>query len=493
MILDVATVLRATGATVYRLDAGGYLAPGRLSLADLQYVFSGISIDSRAIDSNALFVALPGERVDGHDFVPGALAAGALGCLIARLPEPDALPAGVNGRPRFLFEVSDPLHALQRLAEYWRLHHSAEVVGVTGSIGKTTTKEIIASVLGSRYAVLRSEANLNTEIGLPLMLLRLGPQHRVTVLEMGMYQPGDVGLLAQMAHPRIGVVTNVAPIHLERVGSIERIARAKSELVAALPSDGLAVLNGDDTWTRAMAVSSGIAPSVLVGTAVDCAYRADDIVARGLAGTSFTLIAEGRRLPVESGIPGVHTIPAILMAAATARFLGMEWDEIVGAIETARLDVRQRIIRGPDGMLIIDDSYNAAPMSVNAALELLRAAPGTKIAVLGDMLELGPGEEGAHREVGRRAAQVVEWLVVRGERSAWIADEARGCGLPSTRVLTARDSSEAVEAVRNIVSKIPAATGVGRRPEVPAAYAVLVKGSRGMRMEEVVDGLRGEA
>lgn len=471
MRFDLAFVLRATGATACRLEAGT-LRQGALSPADLIRPVSEVTIDSRSVAPDSLFVALPGERVDGHDFVPQALTAGALACLVTRLPEAVTLPD-----PRYLLDVPDTLTALQRLASCRRQESDAEVVGITGSIGKTTTKEILSAILATEFPVLKSDANLNTEIGLPLMLLRLRPEHRVAVLEMGMYVPGDIGLLARVARPRIGVVTNVAPIHLERAGSIERIARGKSELVTELPADGLAVLNGDNVWTRAMASTSGLARSVLFGLSDDCEYRALEVRARGLEGVSFTLEAEGRRLLMRTSVPGTHTVSAYLAAIAVARELGMSWGQISDAVEAVRLDTRQRIIK-KDDVVIIDDSYNAAPMSVNAALELLRESPGSKIAVLGDMLELGPEEEAAHRAVGQRAAGIADWLVARGPRSNWIADEAARRGMLPERVRHVPDNASAVAVVGEIVRE-PSAQG----------WAILVKGSRGMRMEEVVSSL----
>jgi UDP-N-acetylmuramoyl-tripeptide--D-alanyl-D-alanine ligase len=475
MRLNLATVVRATEATVHRVQDGA-VRRGELSPGDLQSALTEVTVDSRTVVEDGLFVALPGERVDGHDFVAAALAAGARACLVQHLPE-NAVASAPDDQPRYLLEVPDPLAALQQLAASWRRASDVEMVGVTGSIGKTTTKEILASVLGAMQPVLKSEANLNTEIGLPLMLLRLRPEHRVAVLEMGMYLPGDIRVLARLARPRIGIVTNVAPIHLERAGSIERIARGKSELVAELPAQGLAVLNGDNEWTRAMAVTSGIARAVLVGFASDCDYRAENVKTRGLEGISFTIRAEGKTVPVQTSVPGRHTIHAFLAAAATARELGISWTDITGAIAQARLDVRQRIVQR-DGLLIIDDSYNAAPMSVSAALELLRESPGIKIAVLGDMLELGPGEEAAHRLVGAGAAAAADWLVARGARSAWIAEAARESGMRAERIRCVADNDAAVQATRAIMETTDG-----------AKWSVLVKGSRGMRMEEVVVGL----
>lgn len=480
MTFALATILTSTGATVIRVAPDGTTrSVGResdgLDLADLEARFMGVSIDSRAVKDGDLFVALPGERADGHAYLGQALRRGAFGALVSQVP--DDLPA-VNGARRYLFLVDSPLQALQEMARSYRIRHDAQVVGITGSIGKTTTKEIVAQVLSTRGPVLKSAANLNTEIGLPLMLMELNPEHWAAVLEMGMYAAGDIALLTSIARPDVGIVTNVAPIHLERMGSIERIARAKSELVAGLEANGLAVLNGDDEWTRAMAVSSGIAEVLLVGYARDCDYRVAEVRRSGLEGISFTVEAEGRTTGFHTAIPGAHTVHALLAAIAVGRHFGMAWSHLQEAVAGATLDERQRIIRH-ERALIIDDSYNAAPMSVRAALDLLRDAPGTKIAVLGDMLELGPQEEEAHREVGQCAAHVADWLIARGERSRWIADEARRKGMPADHVRLARGNPEAARIVREIMG---AETADG-------PVAILVKGSRGMRMEEVVTEL----
>lgn len=510
-MMDTATVLAATTARVLRVAGDGQLTPGALSPADLRTAVADVCIDSRAVTPGSLFIALRGEHADGHDYVGDALRAGALGCIVSRVPGGSLAarsdrppPPNVRPQSQFLFVVADPLLALQALARYWRRCHAPEVIGVTGSIGKTTTKEIVAAILRCKWPVLKSEANFNTEIGLPLTLLRLAPEHRAVVLEMGMYAPGDIALLARTAEPRIGVVTNVAPIHLERMQSLERIARAKSELVAALPPTGIAILNGDDPWTRAMAETSGVAPVLLVGTAIDCHYRASEVTVEGLDSLALTIEAEGRRVPLHARVPGTHTVHAFLSAVAIGRAMGMTWHEIQDAIEQVRLDTRQRVLRGPESMLIIDDSYNAAPLSMNAALELLRVAPGTKIAVLGDMLELGEQEEAAHRQVGERAAEVADWLIVRGQRSSWIAEGATRRGFPPNRIVQVRSNADAVESVRSIAcpgadpsestgtrTMTGAKAGLAE-PEPEVAWSVLVKGSRGMRMEEVVQALRGD-
>jgi UDP-N-acetylmuramoyl-tripeptide--D-alanyl-D-alanine ligase len=501
MTLDVAAVVRGTSSRVVHGRPDGSIAENELRLADLQRPVSSVAVDSRLVQPDGLFVALPGERTDGHAFLDAAFDLGARAVLVRESTDRERLQALLRAATgRYAFLVPDPLTALQALARFWRERHSADVIGVTGSIGKTTTKEIVASVLAPRGPVLKSEANLNTEIGLPLMLLRLDARHRTAVLEMGMYAPGDIDLLASIARPRIGIVTNVEPIHLERLGTIERIARAKSELVAALPTGGLAILNGDNPWTRAMGRASGVSRNVLVGVAEDCDYRASDIRSHGLDGISFRLRAPDTVLDIRSRIPGTHTVHALLAAAAAARELGLEWDAIGEALQRAEMSERQRLLRTGEDCVIIDDSYNAAPLSMRAALDLLGAFAGEKIAVLGDMLELGPNEEAAHREVGAWTAATADWLIVRGPRAAWIADAARRHGLPPSRIISAESNAAAAEAARHIVTTSIPAAGASRRPTISAGdrsdeprWAVLVKGSRGMVMEEIVEALRGTA
>jgi UDP-N-acetylmuramoyl-tripeptide--D-alanyl-D-alanine ligase len=510
MTFDLAAIIQGTGCRVLHAAPGGGIIENELRVADLQQLFYSVVIDSRRVQPGSLFVALPGEHTDGHVFLADAYTRGARGAMVKESTRPPELGTFLEqDRNRYAILVPDPLAALQSLARSWRDRQSAEVVAITGSIGKTTTKELVAAVLAARGPVLKSVANLNTEIGLPLTLLALSREHRAAVLEMGMYAKGDIELLASIACPRIGIVTNVEPIHLERLGSIERIAAAKSELVVSLPAEGLAILNGDNPWTRAMARTSGIARSVLVGLSSDCDYRAEDVRSHGLEGISFRLHAPGVDYRIQARIPGAHIVHAFLAASAAARELGMDWDEIVPTLKTVQTLPRQRLVRAPGNLVIIDDSYNAAPLSMRVALDLLGDFGGEKLAVLGDMLELGPGEEEAHRQVGVWVAAAVDWLVVRGPRAAWIAESARDHGLAPNRVISADTNAEAAEAVRTIVSSGVAASTLPMRPTIPPEYsarassesapsvpadprwAVLVKGSRGMRMEEIVEALRG--
>ncbi len=425
--------------------------------------FARAIIDSREAAAGDLFFALRGDRADGHDFAAAAIAAGAAGAVVER---PLAAPPGAA-----VFQVSDTLPALQRLSAYWRRRHDLGVVAVTGSVGKTTAKETIASVLETRYRVLKSEANINTEIGIPLTLLRLTPQHQRAVLELGMYARGDIALLAKIAAPRIGVVTNVGPVHLERLGSMGAIVAAKAELVEALPTNGLAVLNGDDARVAAMAARTP-APAVLYGLSSQCHVRAVGVAGHGLDGFSFRLSSGGASIPVRCPLPGRHHVYPALAAAAVALHEGFTLEEIAAALAGARFDLRLRVLPGPHGCTLIDDTYNASPASMLAALDLLSELPGRRVALLGDMRELGAAEEAGHRRVGERAASACDLLFVIGERARPLAEAAAAAGRRETHFLDSQE--EAIETLRR---------------ETRAGDHLLIKASRALALEDVVDAL----
>jgi len=425
--------------------------------------FARAAIDSREVRKGDLFFALQGERRDGHHFVAQAIEAGALGAVIERPVDAPAAAA--------LFHVSDSLEALQRLAAWWRRRHEVKVIAVTGSVGKTTCKELIASILGHKYAVLKSEANLNTEIGIPLTLLQLANEHERAVLEFGMYARGDIAALAQIARPATGVVTNVGPVHLERLGSMGAITAAKAELVEALPADALAVLNGDDARTVAMARRTP-ARVTYYGYSEQSDVRASGVVSSGLEGTQFRLKYAGDCVDVRLPLPGRHYVYPALAAAAVALEEGLTLNEIAAALAEARLDLRSRIVRGPNGSTVLDDSYNASPASMLAALDLLAELPGRRIALLGDMLELGAAEEEGHRSVGERAATACDLLLTVGVRASSIAEAARRAG--ATDVRQVGTAGQAIEALRK---------------ELREGDHALIKASRAMALEEVVSAL----
>jgi UDP-N-acetylmuramoyl-tripeptide--D-alanyl-D-alanine ligase len=437
--------------------------------------FSGVAIDSRTISPGDLFAAFRGAQQDGHTFVSEAFQRGAAGALVDRLLDhaPWASPSW-DGAPVVL--CGDTGEALQHLAHYWRKQRDPTVIGVTGSVGKTSTKELIADVLAQRFAVLRTPANLNTEIGVPLALTQL-ENESVAVLEMAMTDVGHIRQLARVAEPKIGVITNVQPSHLERLGTIERIAQAKRELVEELPVDGVAILNADDDRVRAMG-EHGVARVVMYGLSSDAHVAGSDIRSHGLAGIDFTVRYAGKSLPARASLPGAHFVHAALATIAVAIQMGFSVDDAVAALGRVERGGRVVVVEGVRGSTILDDCYNAGPASMVAALDLLAEMDGRRVAVLADMLELGSFEEEGHRLVGRRAAHVVDWLLTVGERGRIIADEARKAGL-SAHSVEHLDSNSAA---------------VGRLEQgLQGGDFVLVKGSHGMRLDEVVNAIRTAA
>jgi UDP-N-acetylmuramoyl-tripeptide--D-alanyl-D-alanine ligase len=428
----------------------------------------GAAVDSRAVRAGELFVALRGERTDGHRFLDAAVAAGASALLVTRAPANAGTLPDVS-----IIRVQDGLTALHAIAAAWRTRFDPLVVGVTGSIAKTSTKEAIAAVLEQRFRTLRNEGNQNNEIGLPLTILRMSPEHQAAVLEMGMYIGGEIAELAAIARPRIGVVTAVQPVHLSRIGSIEAIERAKGELVEALPSDGTAVLNADDPRVRRMA-SRTSARSVTYGFAEDGDITAEAVQSAGPDGMRFTLRAGGTRTAVAIPTLGRLAVHNALAAGAVGLAAGMTLDEITAGLARGWAAPHRAELVRAGGVTIVDDSYNASPASVTAALELLGGLPGRRVAVLGEMLELGDGDVRGHRAVGEAAAAVVELLVVVGSGAAPVAEAARDAGLAADRVILVADREAALDALR---------------PRLRSGDVVLVKASRGIELDVLVDEL----
>ncbi len=437
----------------------------------------GAAVDSRLVRPGELFVALAGDRTDGHRFLGAAVAAGAAALLVSRAPSASDLER--LGDVTVLV-VPDVLRALHAVAGDWRARFDPLVVGVTGSIAKTSTKEAVATVLAADRPTLRSEGNQNNEIGLPLTLLRLGPDDEAAVLEMGMYVGGEIRDLARLARPAIGVVTAVLGVHLSRIGTIDAVEDAKAELIEALPTDGVAVLNANDPRVRRMAGRTEAAV-LSYGFGDDADVGAEAVESAGLEGMRFTL-----RLPAEhqDGRPRriAATVPALgrlsvhnaLAGAAVGIAAGMAPEPIVAALAGGwSAPHRGEIVRAGE-VTIIDDAYNASPASMLAALELLSGLPGRRLAVLGEMLELGAAAESGHRDVGRAAAAVCDRLCVVGSGAAGIAAGAADAGLPVDRIIVAADRDEALDRLAAVV-----------RP----GDVVLVKASRGVALEIVVEGL----
>ena len=437
-------------------------------------------VDSRLAEKGSLFIALRGEDGDGHDYVKDAFQRGAKAALVEKEIEGYPVAKDASSLPSspepFCILVEDSLHALQDLAAYWRRRFDLRVIGVTGSTGKTTAKETIWSVLRKAFPTSKSEANYNNEIGLPLTLLNLDQSYQKVVLEMGMYDLGEIALLAEISQPQVGVITNVSRSHLERLKTLARIAQAKAELVEALPSNGVAILNGDDPRVKAMAQKTE-AKVFSYGLSPDCDLWASDIESRGLQGVHFRLHHGEETLHVRIPLLGQHSVHAALAAAAVGLVEGEPWDQIVAGLQDIAAQLRLIAVPGIKGSTIIDDTYNASPASTLAALNLLSDLEGRKIAVLGDMLELGSYEERGHRLVGRRAAETVDKLVTVGPRGRIIAEEAQALGMDGDDLFALESNQEAVKVLRRLIA---------------SGDLILIKGSRGMKMEEIVAKLGGK-
>lgn len=441
------------------------------------FLFRAVAIDSRLVTKGALFFALPGTATDGHVYIGQAAERGAT-CAVVRDDWCAAMAAAGNAPPLPVITVSETLTALQDLAAWWRSLYPAPLVGVTGSVGKTSTKELIATVLGRRFRVLRNPGNLNAITGMPLALLGLTPDVQVAVVEMGLYDAGDIATMVKIARPQIGVVTNVGVSHAERLGSQDALIANKGDLVAGLPPDGHAILNGDDANVRAMR-SRTTAQVVTYGLENGNDIRASDVESEGLSGISFRLMLPGER-PVRVRLPllGRHSVHMALAATGVARALGLGLDDILAGLQSKQTQLRLYTVLGPNGATLIDDSYNSSPQSTLAAFNLLEELDAPRrVAVLADMLELGVYEDEGHVRVGQRAAEVVDRLYTFGSRSAITAAAATMAGMPKDAVVAF--PPEQKDALARQL-----------RAELRPGDVVLIKGSRGMHMEELVDALR---
>lgn len=443
---------------------------------------TSVVMDSREAQAGSLFVAEKGERADGHDFVEAAFANGAIAALIDKplsgavptvdLRDGSAPPALPAERPFYLL-VDNTVTALQRAAQAWYRQFSPRTIGITGSVGKTSTKELTHAVLSQRYRTFKSEGNRNSILGLPLTVFGVRPYHERAVLEMAMYIRGEIAQLAALFPPQVGVVTLIGPVHLERVGSMEGIVAAKQELIEALPADGVAILNKDDRRVMGMAAHTQ-AQIFTYGLDPGADLWADNIRAMGLDGVRFTLHYQDEALSLQVPLLGRHSVHTSLRAAAVGLVEGLSWEEIAAGLRQNPNELRLVAVPGPKNTTIIDDTYNANPESVMAALNLLHDLRGRHVAVLGDMLELGQVEESSHRLIGRRVADVAQALVTVGERAHWIAEEALRVGMPANRVHSVETTEAAVPILESIIQEDD---------------FVLVKGSYSMRMDRIVTAL----
>ncbi|MFL5263437.1 MAG: UDP-N-acetylmuramoyl-tripeptide--D-alanyl-D-alanine ligase [Anaeromyxobacteraceae bacterium] len=444
----------------------------------------GLSTDTRRIAPGSLFVALAGERFDGHAFLAEAAAKGVAAAVVSEawLASQDPLARTLaKGGALPVLAVRDTLAALGALARHHRRRFGIPLIGVTGSNGKTTTREMIGAILGTRGPALKTEGNLNNEIGVPLTLLGLGPEHARGVVELGMNHPGEIARLAAMAEPQVGVVTFAGPAHLEHMGSVDGVADAKAELYFALPPNGIAVANADDPRMLRRAQACGRAVITFSAVRGKGDVSVLDVLEHDERGLRFTLAIGNREVEIRTPLVGLHNASNAAAAAAATLSLGFSDREIAEGLRAARaVGRRLRIERLPSGVTLVDDCYNANPASMTAALATLAdlarsGAPGGRaMAVLGDMLELGPGEAEAHARLGEEAAKVAALYAAFGPRSRAGAEAARAAG--AAEVFHTEDLPALVAWVTERL----------REGDV-----LLVKGSRGMKLERLVEALGG--
>jgi len=456
------------------------ITEGELLQGDAGRHFNDISIDSRNIDPGDLFIAIKGENFDGHDFVADALDKGAAGVLISRreLYQQKLLQRN-NGSVPSVLMVKDTLQALQEIAGFQREKNRIPFIGITGSNGKTTSKEMIASVLGTRYAVLKNEGNYNNHIGVPLTLLRLEASHEIGVVEMGMSGMGEIRRLCEIARPETGIVTNISTAHLEFLGSLERVKEAKGELVEFINEQGTVVLNADDPMV--MDLKDRVRGRLLTYGIEDSRsdVRADRIQDRGIEGSTFLLRMQNKEIEVRLSVIGSHNISNALAAASAGLVHHIGLEDIKKGLEAFRgLSMRMEILSLEDEVKVINDSYNANPFSMKKAIEALSKARrgGRTFLVAGDMLELGDISEKAHKEIGEFAAErAVDFLIVVGELASFIAKGALKKGMKESHVFLCKTVEDAGHALNE---------------KIESGDVILIKGSRGMKMERIIDKLK---
>ena len=458
------------------IAAGDILSPvsGDLLRGSRAKRFKSFSTDSRSITEDCLFWALEGEKFDGHDFVAQAIEKGAGGAVVRKNFGLD-LPADKDVA---MIAVGDTLRALGDFASWWRHQHRCRVVGITGSAGKTSTKEMAAAVLGVKGVTLKNQGNFNNLIGLPVTLLLLEEKHRFAVLEMGMNHPGEIGRLAEIADPEIGVITNVAKAHLEGVGSIEGVARAKVELVERMDSQAVAVLNGDDPVLM-RAASPFKKKMFTFGKGPENDVRAENIRARDREGISFDIHYETQSFSVKLNVPGFQNVYNGLAAAAVGLQVGLSSEELVEGLGAYKgIHGRFTITRLRGGVILVDDTYNSNPFSLQAAMDSMKdLAEGERILVgLGEMFELGNETVKAHLEAGTMVADLgARWFLALGEHAGVMIQGAVDKGFPKQRAVEVRDHEDMEERIR---------------AEMRSGDFVFLKGSRRAGLDKVVERLK---
>jgi len=462
VILSVEEVIQATG--------------GRILQGEKNVLFEGISADSRTIRAGDLFIALKGDRFDGHAFALEALKKEAGGIVVE---EERTSGSRWNGfRPKAVIAVKDTLRALGDLARERRRKHRIPVLAVTGSNGKTTTKEMISACLETTLPVLKTQGNLNNLIGLPMTLLRLTGNEKAVVLEMGMSVPGEIRRLTEIAEPDVGLITNIQQAHLEGMGSLDKLQEEKGELFRKMKPDGTILINRDDPRVVLLAQEFP-GDKMTFGVNGHADVMARDVRLNGARGTSFTLLLGGEETEIALPLLGRHFVPHALSAIAAAKLLGIDLEKIREALERFHpYSMRMEVLPLEGGAILINDAYNANPASMEAAVETLAEVKGRgkAVAVLGDMLELGGFEEEAHRRLGEKIGELsIDFLLCLGEAAPTVVTSAIRKGLKPERAKVVESHSEAVSLLNRILQK---------------GDWILVKGSRRMAMEKVAEALR---
>ncbi len=465
-------MLRATAGTLVRVAGGKLIAGSR------QTVVSGLVIDTRELEPGAAFVALVGEHTNGHDYLYDAILAGAHALIVTlRADELRTLLEQPEASDVAVIRVEDGAQALRDIASWHRTRLTCPVIGITGSTGKTTTKDMLSSVLCRDRRVVATEGNRNNELGVPLTVLAADPVTEALIVEMGMRGLGQIADLASVAQPTVGLVTNVGTSHIELLETVEAVAEAKGELVAALPPDGVAFLNGDDAFSDRIEKVSR-ARVLRYGLGDWCDVRAEDIVLDDDSRASFTVVADHERFDVALSVPGRHNVYNALAAIAIGLELRVTPENIQAGLADIQLSgMRMQIFETASGVTVINDAYNASPASMRAAIETLldMRAPARRIAVLGDMAELGSLTELAHFEIGELVGRRgIDVLVTVGPRSMRIGEGARVGGMAAENVRGCATVEEASEVLDDLLE---------------AGDIVLVKASRVMSLERVVEGI----
>lgn len=440
---------------------GGLLASGASNT-----VFLDISTDSRKIKEGDLFVPIVGERFDGHDFIHNSLKSGAAGALTSK----DIEPVG----SKVVIKVKDTLRALHDIAAFYRQKFDIPFIGITGSVGKTSTKDMVAAVLSQKYNVLKTQGNFNNEIGLPLTIFNLDCFHEAAVVEMGMSGFGEISRLTSIARPDIAIITNIGLSHIEKLGSRQNILKAKLEILEGLNKNGLVILNGDDELLSGMRNLLSFR-TVFYGMEDGVDYQAYNIKTDGENGTYFEVSISNKEYMVHVPAPGIHNVHNSLAAIAVGVELSIPIEKIIKGISEFKPDKMRLNILSHDGIRIINDAYNASPQSMVAAIDVLKdiGVNSRTVAILGDMLEMGKWALKEHINVGRYvASKGVDYLVTLGENGRNIAQGALNAGLSSERVFSFDSTEQIVGFLRQFLDK---------------GDVVLVKGSRGMKMEKIVD------